>query len=286
MPPGVIRIGDWAFDSCAGLVEIMLPEGLEIIGALAFKSCTGLTSISIPASVTEFGPLVFQDCGVLTEILFLGASPATDGLWADGPGVVYCLEEAPGWDGSFSGRVVNRVSSIPLAITSGTQTATIPLGANYTYRITAKGVPSSFGAKGLPPGLQVNAKTGVISGKPKRPGAYRVVLQALRKGSPSAAVNKSLQVTQAPDFSYPTPLRVQAQKVVQFRPQVAGFPPPVFSVVSGTLPAGLKLNPANGTISGKTRRGGTYAVTVRGTSSVGSTEQQAVIVVRTGQRAQ
>jgi len=285
VPSGVTRIGDWAFDSCAGLVEIMLPEGLESIGAFAFQSCTGLTSLSIPASVTQLGSFAFKDCAGLVEVLFLGVAPDTSGLWDFGPAVVYCLEEAPGWGASYSGKAVNRVSKIPLAITSGTQTDTIPLGADYTYRIMAKGVPSAFAAKGLPPGLQVNAKTGVISGKPNRAGAYRVVLQALRQGSPSAALSKTLQITQAPDFSYPSPVRVKAQNAVQVRPRVVGYPPPAFSVVSGVLPAGLKINPANGTLTGKAKQRGTYAVTVRAASSAGTADQPAIIVVRTGQSA-
>ena len=67
-------------------------------------------------------------------------------------------------------------------ITSGDATGTV--GVAFTYQIVASGNPQSYNATNLPPGLTVNASTGVISGTPTAPGTYgNVTLQATYNGS-------------------------------------------------------------------------------------------------------
>ena len=52
-------------------------------------------------------------------------------------------------------------------------------GADFLYRIPATGRrPMTFGAKGLPAGLILNAQTGIISGKARQRGTYCVKLKA------------------------------------------------------------------------------------------------------------
>jgi len=38
IPPGVTRIGDWAFSGCHGLKSVTLPKGVKI-GRDAFRGC-------------------------------------------------------------------------------------------------------------------------------------------------------------------------------------------------------------------------------------------------------
>jgi alpha-tubulin suppressor-like RCC1 family protein len=56
----------------------------------------------------------------------------------------------------------------------------LPAPPNFTFstRIVAQNTPGAYGASGLPPGLSVNATTGIISGTPTMPGAYPVTLSA------------------------------------------------------------------------------------------------------------
>lgn len=54
---------------------------------------------------------------------------------------------------------------------------------------------------------------------------------------------------------------------------VNGTPPFTFSVSSGTLPAGLSLNTATGTISGTPSASGSYSFTIQANNSVGSDTQ-------------
>jgi hypothetical protein len=65
----------------------------------------------------------------------------------------------------------------PPAITSPT-TATGTDGSAFTYQITASHNPASYGASGLPPGLEINTGSGVISGTPTEIGIYETSLTA------------------------------------------------------------------------------------------------------------
>ena len=64
----VTVIGDGAFDTCAGLTNITIPNGVTSINYGAFSGCTSLTSITIPDSVTAIGYGAFANCMSLTSI--------------------------------------------------------------------------------------------------------------------------------------------------------------------------------------------------------------------------
>ena len=70
-------IGASAFESCAGLVEVLLPETLTTIGNYAFEECASLKSVKpmFPASVVSFGARAFCSCSSLTgAVSLVGAS--------------------------------------------------------------------------------------------------------------------------------------------------------------------------------------------------------------------
>ena len=64
----VTTIGERAFENCAGLTSVELPNSLISIGLRAFYSCTGLTSVAIPNSVTTIGDSAFSNCTGLTSV--------------------------------------------------------------------------------------------------------------------------------------------------------------------------------------------------------------------------
>jgi hypothetical protein len=178
---------------------------------------------------------------------------------------------------------VNPVSPPPptgLVITSDLSSVSVNLGAIFSHQITASGSPTSFGAIRLPTGLKLNAKTGLISGKPTKAGVFSATLQALKKGSTTATATKVFTVVQVPTFSYATRINAQRNKNVNVRPKVAGSPAPTFSILSGSLPLGLSLNASTAAITGTPTAIGTYPFTVRGSNSVGNTDRSTTIVVK------
>ncbi|MGO9199216.1 MAG: leucine-rich repeat protein [Limisphaerales bacterium] len=63
IPSGVARIGDYAFEGCAGLTNVSLPDTLTNIGDYAFSACS-LSSVTIPNGVTIIGDSAFYESGL------------------------------------------------------------------------------------------------------------------------------------------------------------------------------------------------------------------------------
>lgn len=178
-------------------------------------------------------------------------------------------------------KVFTVVSPPTPVINSDLSAINITLNANYSYQITASGSPTSYGASGLPSGLVINATTGIISGKPNKTGTSTVTLQALKTGGTTGTATKVFNVVQAPSFSYAATNSVNLNANVNIRPtSLAGYPAPTFSVISGSLPAGLSLNTSTAAITGKPTARGSNAIVVQGSNSVGSTNRATTIVVR------
>ena len=61
-------IGEYMFNNCANLQNIILPDSVTEISGYAFADCYSLTSVTIPDSVTSIGDYAFYDCSSLTSI--------------------------------------------------------------------------------------------------------------------------------------------------------------------------------------------------------------------------
>ncbi|MCS5584777.1 MAG: leucine-rich repeat domain-containing protein [Pseudomonadales bacterium] len=68
IPEGVTSIGERAFSNCASLTSITIPAGITIISNSTFSGCTSLASITIPEDVTSVGERAFANCTNLTSI--------------------------------------------------------------------------------------------------------------------------------------------------------------------------------------------------------------------------
>ena len=80
----ITTIGESAFERCAGLRSIVLPDGLTGINYNAFYNCTGLQSIHIPESVTFIGEYAFYLCSRITSVVIpSGITILNEGLFRD-----------------------------------------------------------------------------------------------------------------------------------------------------------------------------------------------------------
>ncbi|MBL8513103.1 MAG: putative Ig domain-containing protein, partial [Betaproteobacteria bacterium] len=88
--------------------------------------------------------------------------------------------------------------SMPLltSITSGLTASGQALSA-FSYQVTATNFPQTYAATGLPPGLSINASTGLISGTPSTAGTYPVMVTVSNPGgaAPSATDTKTVTIT-------------------------------------------------------------------------------------------
>lgn len=66
----VVNIAEQAFEGCANLSSVVIPDGVTNIAKRAFYGCTSLTNVVIPASVKAIGELAFYNCNKLQKIQY------------------------------------------------------------------------------------------------------------------------------------------------------------------------------------------------------------------------
>ncbi|OIP83180.1 MAG: hypothetical protein AUK44_05975 [Porphyromonadaceae bacterium CG2_30_38_12] len=75
VPATVKHINYSAFDGCAAISAITLPNSLISIGGYAFEYCTGLTKILLPLHTTNISDGAFYSCSSLTELSIANPNP-------------------------------------------------------------------------------------------------------------------------------------------------------------------------------------------------------------------
>jgi hypothetical protein len=163
------------------------------------------------------------------------------------------------------------------SITNGPPPAA-PLNASYSFTYTNSGYPAptfSVTSGTLPTGLTLSS-AGVISGTPTASGTYTGTVTASNGVGASAMQNFSIAVgvPAAPAFTNgPPSTTALLNAAYSFTYTTSGFPPPTFSVTSGTLPTGLNLSSA-GVISGTPTVTGAYTGTITASNGVGTAATQ------------
>lgn len=69
LPDSVTGIDSYAFISCSSLETVKLNEGLKSLAYGAFLNCTKLTAVELPDTVTSIGTYGFKGCTSLTSIV-------------------------------------------------------------------------------------------------------------------------------------------------------------------------------------------------------------------------
>ncbi len=151
------------------------------------------------------------------------------------------------------------------SLPSGTVNVVYP-GAQFTASGGVSPYTYSIASGSLPAGLTLNPQTGVIAGTPTVAGTSQFVVRVFDAHEASATtqtltitVNQTLQIA-AP--SLPSGTVNVVYPGVQFTAS-GGVTPYTYSIASGSLPAGLTLNPQTGVIAGTPTVAGTSQFVVR-----------------------
>ncbi len=67
-------IPDYAFRSCTGITEVIIPHSVTQMGSNAFAGCRALASVSIPESVTAIPDSAFYGCTSLDGVILPGST--------------------------------------------------------------------------------------------------------------------------------------------------------------------------------------------------------------------
>jgi hypothetical protein len=153
------------------------------------------------------------------------------------------------------------------------------LGVPFGFAITATGSPTGYSAFNLPPGLVINALTGVISGTPTRDTTTFVTLTATNA---FGSGNATLMIVTSTAASVPvitSPIvatGIAGSPFVTYLIVATGAPT---SYAAAGLPPGLAVNPLTGAINGTPTVPGTYVVTLTATNASGPSTAGLTIVI-------
>lgn len=128
-----------------------------------------ITADNLPSSYSVSGTLP-AGVSVNTTTGLISGTPTESGSF---PVTVNAHNAA----GPGSRAVTITIGLVAPAITSAAS-ASGTSGQAFSYQITAGNLPASFGASGLPPGVAVNAGTGLVSGTPSVGGTFNATVSA------------------------------------------------------------------------------------------------------------
>lgn len=155
----------------------------------------------------------------------------------------------------------------PATLSSGT--VNIPYSQVLTATSTNGSGPYIFtldGGTTLPTGLTLTANTGLLGGTPTVSGTTSFTVKATDSNNNYGTRQYSLTIGSVTialsPFTLPAAYRNVAYTPLTFTVSGSGSPPFTYSIISGSLPAGMTLT-SNGVLSGTPSATGSFPVTVR-----------------------
>ena len=219
----------------------------------------------LPAGVT------FQDNGNGTGTLSGTPGPNTSGTYA----LVFHADKNKPHSSSQNFTLTVTCPGVAVVNPAGnTGTVGVPFSKTFTQSGGTPPVSFTLNSGALPPGLTLNPSTGVLSGTPTANGTFPITVKVTDVGGCTAVgptynltiFCNSITVTN-PAVSTGTVNVVFSQTFTQ----AGGSGTTTFSLNSGTLPAGLTLNPSTGVLSGTPTQAGSFPITVKATDTNGCT---------------
>lgn len=222
-----------------------------------------------------------------TWSLVAGALPA--GLSLNAAGVIAGTPTVYGSNFTFSVRVTDTVNAAavasfaltinpdfdPLRVVSNGALTSGLTGVDYAQQLFfAGGTPPvqwSIASGTLPPGLTLNATTGIISGRPRTVGNFTFTARVTDSQAVTAVSNPlNIAITLGPLGVIDTGTLAQGATGVAYSQTLlgtGGTAPYTWTINSGTLPPGLTLSATTGAITGIPTTVGTFDFVVKITDS-------------------
>ena len=259
-------------------VGIILAGGLSL-AAQAASAATPAPVITSPASAVAYigipfaytitatnSPTRYSASGLVGNL----AVNAQTGAFSGSPttvGSAYISLHAANAGGTGSKELHVLFSRLPAPVISSAASAKGTAGQAFSYSITASNNPTSFGAAGLPAGLNVNTKTGSISGTPTSLGVSTVTLHAVNAGGTGSLAFTLTVVPPAPVITSLASAKGTAGSAFSYAIAASNNPT---SYGAAGLPTGLTVNIKTGLISGTPANVGISMVTLTA-ANVGGT---------------
>ncbi len=253
--------------------------GLTIAPALAITTAT-LSDASVSSAYTQT-LLASGGRGPYTWALTAGTLPP--GLTLASTGV---LSGTPTQTGFFTFTIAVTDSTqasvhqgYTMNVVAGLIVGACPAGLGevgiaYNSAVVAQGgtSPYTWSVTGaLPPGLQFNAASGVISGTPTQVSVSQLILTATDRANRTASKQCAIEVRAA--LAITTATLSQGNTGASYSDSVAvsgGVSPYVFSTTAGSLPPGISLDAGSGKLSGRPISAGSFTFTAAVTDNLGA----------------
>jgi hypothetical protein len=258
----------------SGLLDFTVSANPLVISTAALPAAVPGAAYTFQLAASGGTPAYAWDVvGILPPGLALSASgalagiPTTSGTWG------------------FSIRVTDsaavaaiRQFSLTVAPSLSISTASpLPVGrvaAAYSQTLAATGgaLPYRWAAgSGIPPGLLLDAATGVLAGTPNQVGSYSFTVRVTDRDGFEATTTLALTIRpQAVSIATEPPLFSGTAGLPYSQPFAAagGAPPYRWTIVSSPVP-GLGIDITSGNLTGTPPTAGTWALTVQVTDSAG-----------------
>jgi Bacterial Ig-like domain (group 3)/Putative Ig domain len=216
------------------------------------------------------GTVSFFDGPKLLQVVPLAGGQATlttSGLGAGRHAITAQYNGDAVYDPSVSDAVTQDIDQAPRITSAAAVSGAV--GSPLSFKVVTTGFPAShISAGGGLDGLTLfdhGDDTALLSGTPSAPGTFQVTIGADNGIAPAATQRLTLTVVRNPLVVAATalPKAFTAQAYTADLAATGGTPGYSWSLASGALPAGLKLDASTGRISGTPTVAGTATFTVR-----------------------